>query len=161
PGAPLLRALLEREGGPAFARSEAEERFLALVRKARLPGPELNVRLAGEEVDFLWRRERLVVEVDGFELHSSRDSFENDRRRDADLYGLGLHHQRVTWRQITEAHDATLVRATRALAASAPETAGPADTRRGGQGRERRPAGGRRGRGVRGPARRRERDDGR
>ena len=161
PGGPLLRALLEREGGPAFTRSEAEERFLALVRKAGLPEPELNVDVGGHEVDFLWRRERLVVEVDGFEFHSSRDRFENDRRRDADLFGLGLRVVRVTWRHITEELEATLVRVTRALVANAPEAAGPVDARPGGHGRERRPAGGRRGRGARGPARRREADDGR
>src|SRR5690606_40329843 len=138
PGAPLLRALLEREGGPAFARSEAEERFLALVRKARLPGPELNVRIAGEEVDFLWRRERLVVEVDGFEFHSSRDSFENDRRRDADLFGLGLRVVRVTWRHITKEPEATLVRVTRALVANGLEAARSEERRVGTEGRGRR-----------------------
>ncbi|HEY8470819.1 MAG TPA: DUF559 domain-containing protein [Longimicrobiales bacterium] len=167
PGGPLVRALLEREHGPAFTRSEAEERFLALVRKADLPEPELNVVVGDHEVDFLWRRERLVVEVDGFEFHSSRDRFENDRRRDADLFGLGLRVVRVTWRQITTEPEATLVRVTRALVANTPEAAGlvaaspgVADAWAGGRVREGRSAGGRREHRVRGPTRRPERDRG-
>ena len=68
---------------PAMTRSEAEARFLALVRAAGLPEPETNVRVAGYEVDFLWREQRLVVEVDGFAFHSSREAFERDRRKDA------------------------------------------------------------------------------
>ena len=94
PGAPLLRALLQIETEPALTRSEAEERFLALVRKAQLPAPETNVKLSGYEVDFLWRQERLVVEVDGFAFHSSREDFEADRRRDARLTARGLNDTR-------------------------------------------------------------------
>jgi very-short-patch-repair endonuclease len=46
-------------------------RFLALVRKAELALPETNIRLGRHEVDFLWREQRLIVEVDGFHFHSS------------------------------------------------------------------------------------------
>jgi hypothetical protein len=61
---------------PAFTRSEAERRLLELMRAARLPEPETNVRVVGHEVDLLWRAERLVVEVDGYAFHSSRGAFE-------------------------------------------------------------------------------------
>ena len=47
--------------------------------------PEVNARLGPYEVDFLWRPQRLIVELDGFEYHSSREAFEADRRRDRDL----------------------------------------------------------------------------
>ena len=90
PGAPLLRNLLENEAGPSLTRSEAEERFLALIRKSQLGLPESNVRVGDYEVDFFWRRERLVVEVDGFAFHSSQRKFENDRRRDAWLAAHGV-----------------------------------------------------------------------
>jgi hypothetical protein len=53
PGAPSLRSLLEEETGPALTRSEAEERFLALIRKAQLLAPETNVFVGEYEVDFL------------------------------------------------------------------------------------------------------------
>lgn len=63
-GAPLLRRLMATRRGPAFTRSEAEERFLTLIRGAGLPDPETNVHVGGSEVDFLWRAERVIVEVD-------------------------------------------------------------------------------------------------
>ena len=52
------------------------------------------------EVDFLWRAERLVVEVDGWESHRTRSAFEEDRARDARLMTLGHQVLRFTWRQI-------------------------------------------------------------
>jgi very-short-patch-repair endonuclease len=87
-------------GGPGFTRSEAEERFLALVREAQISEPESNVVVNDFEVDFLWRAEGLVVEIDGFAFHSTHRSFESDRRRDAVLASMGVRVVRVTWRQI-------------------------------------------------------------
>jgi len=81
PGVSRLRSLL-RSGELALTRSEAEDRFLALVRKAQLPAPEVNTVVVGHEVDFYWRTERLVAEVDGLAFHSSAARFESDRRRD-------------------------------------------------------------------------------
>lgn len=115
-GLRLLRTLLQERAEPALARSEAEERMLALIRKARLPLPEVNVELGGYEVDFLWRAERLVVEVDGFAFHSSQGRFESDRRRDADLSARGFRVIRVTWRQIDREPEAMLVRLSQSLA---------------------------------------------
>lgn len=115
-GAPLLRAAMGAGGGPTLTRSEAEERFLELVRSGRLPVPEVNVVVRGHEVDFLWRTERLAVEVDGFGFHASRRAFENDRRRDAELAAAGVHVIRVTWRQIVREPRATLVLLGQALA---------------------------------------------
>jgi len=118
PGAPLLRKLLESETGPSLTRSEAEERFLALLRKSQLALPESNVRVGDYEVDFFWRRERLVVEVDGFAFHSSQRKFENDRRRDAWLAAHGVAVLRVTWRQVAKEPEAMLVRLAQTLTRS-------------------------------------------
>jgi very-short-patch-repair endonuclease/predicted transcriptional regulator of viral defense system len=115
-GAPLLRALVDRDREPAFTRSEAEARFLKLARKARLQGPQVNARVSGYEVDFLWQRQRLIVEIDGFAFHSSPGAFERDRRRDAVLTGAGFRVVRVTWRQVTKEPEALLVSLARALA---------------------------------------------
>jgi len=115
PGTPLLRMLLARETGPAFARSEAEERLLVLIRKAQLPAPETNVRVGSYEVDFYWRRERVVVEVDGHAFHSTKRAFENDRRRDSSLAASGIRVMRVTWNQLTSEPEAMLVRLGQAL----------------------------------------------
>ena len=60
-GSGTLRRLLAGSEHPALTRSEAEERFLSLIRLAQLPAPEVNVRVDGFEVDFLWREQGLVV----------------------------------------------------------------------------------------------------
>jgi very-short-patch-repair endonuclease len=113
PGASRLRALIE--SGPPFTRSEAEERFLALVRKAQLPLPEANVRVGGYEVDFYWRAQRFVAEIDGFAYHSSTGRFESDRRRDAVLAARGVRVVRVTWRQIKAEAEAVIARLAQSL----------------------------------------------
>lgn len=102
PGTAVLRRLLERDGSPAMTRSRAEEAFLSLVRGSLLPQPAVNARVGAYEVDFLWREQGLAVEVDGFAFHASRDRFEGDRRRDAELAAGGILVIRVTWRQLTE-----------------------------------------------------------
>lgn len=107
-GTARLRAALPTE--PSLTRSEAERRLLALVRAARLPRPRTNVRVAGHEVDLLWREQKLVVEVDGFAYHGSRQAFERDRRRDADLTAAGFRVVRFTWRQIAHEPEAVLAR---------------------------------------------------
>ena len=116
PGAPLLRRLCAPSGAPARTRSAAERRFLRLIRSAALPQPEANVLLGNLEVDFLWREQRLIAEIDGFEFHGSRRSFEADRARDAGLQAAGWRVVRVTWRQITEAPTAVVANLAAALA---------------------------------------------
>ena len=117
PGSRRLAELLAREDAPAFTRSEAERALLDLVRRAELARPEVNARLRGWEVDFLWRAQRLVVETDGFAYHGSASAFETDRERDARLVAAGYRVLRVTWRQLTETPEAVLVRIAQALVA--------------------------------------------
>jgi very-short-patch-repair endonuclease len=119
PGVSRLRALLD-SAQLAPTRSEAEERFLRLLGKARLPAPEVNVRVAGHEVDCYWRSERFVAEIDGFAFHSTPKKFEKDRRRDAELAAAGVRVIRVTWRQLTKEPEAVLVRLAQALARATP-----------------------------------------
>lgn len=116
PGTPLLRGLIEAETEPAFTRSEAEQRLLRLVLRARLLEPEVNQVIDGSEVDFLWRERSLVVEVDGFAWHRSQHAFERDRQRDAILVASGLRVIRLTWRQIVHEPESTAVRIALALA---------------------------------------------
>jgi very-short-patch-repair endonuclease len=75
----------------------------------------VNAAVGGFEVDAYWRGAGLVAEIDGFAFHSSRRSFESDRRRDAILAAAGLRVMRVTWRQISDEPEAVLVLLTRAL----------------------------------------------
>jgi len=115
-GVGLLRGAVGSTGSePRMTRSEAERRLIDLIDAAGLPAPALNARIAGLEVDTLWRSERLVVEVDGYAFHSGRTAFERDRRRDAALQSAGLRVTRLSWRQLTEEPLAVAVLLTRLL----------------------------------------------
>jgi very-short-patch-repair endonuclease len=85
----------------APTRSVLERKFLRLCRRHRIPAPRVNVRLGPFLVDFLWPESRLVVEVDGYEHHRARTSFEADRARDAELALRGYRVLRFTYRQVT------------------------------------------------------------
>ena len=115
-GAKRLGAALNRHAAPALTRSAAELRLLELVRAAALPEPLANAGVRGNEVDLLWRDERLVVEVDGFAFHSGRAAFERDRARDADLQAAGYRVLRFTWRQLTATPERVIARLAGALA---------------------------------------------
>jgi very-short-patch-repair endonuclease len=119
-GVGTLRAVLRHQGGPRLTRSEAERRLLGLIRAARLPEPESNVRVEGFEVDFLWPEARLIVEVDGFAFHGHRAAFERDRQRDMTLRDRGFEVIRVTWRQLVDQPLVIIAHIARAL-----ERAGP------------------------------------
>ena len=124
PGAVLLRDILEVDGGPAFTRSEAEARLLELIRSADLPPPRTNARVGRYEVDVLWRAAGLAIEMDGYGFHASRDRFEGDRVRDADLAAQGILVIRVTWRQIHDEPMAVVGRVARALGRAEAQTPG-------------------------------------
>jgi very-short-patch-repair endonuclease len=79
-----------------------EERFLILCESSGMTPSEVNVTLAGLEVDALWRGQRVIVELDGHEAHSYPAAAERDRRRDLMLRGAGYEIRRYTWEQITE-----------------------------------------------------------
>jgi hypothetical protein len=97
-------ALAARQHGTTVTRSELEERFLGAVRAASLPRPEVNglIEAGGRafEGDFVWRDQRLVVELDGYSAHGTRASFEADRERDRILQSSGWRCARFTWRQL-------------------------------------------------------------
>lgn len=119
-----LRALVLAERGKSRTRSQPEKRFRALVTAAKLPPPEPNVRLGPFVVDFLWRPEKLVVEVDAFGTHGRRPSFEGDRARDGYLQALGLRVLRVTARQIDGEPYAVVARVAAVLAVSGSDRLG-------------------------------------
>ncbi|HEX2097302.1 MAG TPA: AbiEi antitoxin N-terminal domain-containing protein [Solirubrobacterales bacterium] len=92
----LRRALVIYREEPAFTRSGLERRFLELVRWHGFPEPAVNYNVAGYELDFYWEEERFAVELDAYETHGSRRSFEADRERDVRLKILGVETVRVT-----------------------------------------------------------------
>lgn len=118
-GAPILRQLLGRRTHDTIARSEAERLFLALVRQAGLPEPEAQVRIAGFTVDFLWREERVIFEIDGYRFHTSRSAFDRDRRKDLALKQARYEPNRVTRDQVKYEPLTVLVHVAGALARAA------------------------------------------
>lgn len=99
PGAGRLRRALALYHPPPFTRSGLERRFLELVRRAGLPRPSTGFNVAGYELDVYWPAERFAVELDVYETHSGRRSFENDRIRQEELKLQGVEMIRVTGRR--------------------------------------------------------------
>jgi very-short-patch-repair endonuclease len=81
-------------------RSDLEAAFLVLFAHHRIPAPEVNPKLGRYEVDFLWRKERLVVEADTWTYHRGSISFEDDHARDLDLRQQGYSVLRFTDKQL-------------------------------------------------------------
>lgn len=87
---------------PTITRSEAEYRLRELVKRAGLPTPLMNVKVAGWEVDFYWPEANVVVEFDGFKFHGHRQAFEQDRRKGLALAAAGVTVIRISWRQLVD-----------------------------------------------------------
>ena len=101
PRSRLLRAVIaEHVAGSTITESEAEELFLALVRRAGLPAPEPQVQLWGRRRDFVFRRARVVVEIDGRQAHDRAGAFERDAVRDAEVVVNGYRPLRFTRRAV-------------------------------------------------------------
>jgi len=100
--------------------SGGERGLHQLLRDAALRGWEANPVLAidGRSYypDLLFRTQRLVVEFDGYEIHSRPDVFEADRARQNALVEAGYQVLRYTWKQLTGRPDA-VVRQLRAVLA--------------------------------------------
>ena len=75
----------------------------------------MNVHIGRHQVDFLWPAQKLIVETDGARVHRTRDAFENDPVKAADLAVLGYTVIRFTWRRITREPDAVIATLTALL----------------------------------------------
>jgi very-short-patch-repair endonuclease len=112
-GVKALASLLDNV--PALTQSEAEELMYALIRKAGLPLPEVNVRIGRWQLDFLWREQGLNVEVDGHRYHSLEKQIARNHLRDADLEARGIRVRRVTARELQQTPEVAIARVARAL----------------------------------------------
>lgn len=105
PGNPERRRLLHDSRDEPW--SEAERQVHGQLRAAGLQGWRANhpVETSVGRVYFLdivFPDEWLVIEVDGFEFHSGRESFERDRERQNDLVADGWTVLRLTWAMIQD-----------------------------------------------------------
>jgi very-short-patch-repair endonuclease len=96
---PMRRLLVELRP-PEEGRSPLEIRFAAFIREHRLPHPVQNADVLGHEVDALWPKAKLIVELDSWEHHGHRAAFERDRARDPELLIAGYRTIRVTHRRL-------------------------------------------------------------
>ncbi|HET7589704.1 MAG TPA: type IV toxin-antitoxin system AbiEi family antitoxin domain-containing protein [Solirubrobacterales bacterium] len=105
-GSRRLRLALRRIGEEPAGRkrSRLEERFAPFLRRYRLPLPRFNdwILLGPKrfQVDCHWPGHRLIVELDGWEGHSSRSAFQEDRARDRALRVVDYSVIRLTWSQL-------------------------------------------------------------
>lgn len=104
-GAAFSRMVKRRIPDVDQTRSVLEALFLKLCRDQGLPHPEVNIRILGLEVDFVWSESRVVVELDGYAFHRGREAFETDARRSNRLRAAGWTVLRFTWRMVTEEPD--------------------------------------------------------
>jgi hypothetical protein len=118
-GSGLLAAVLaEHRAGSTRTRSDFEELMLGACDAQGLPRPECNAYVGPWEVDCLWRRERLAVEMDSFRAHTTRKAFERDRLKDADLLEAGYRVVRITYRRLEREPQAVAAQLRRLLAAA-------------------------------------------
>ena len=115
-----LREVLEQGdlSGEDIPKSGLERRFARLCAQHGLPKPAINrwVLLGGEykEVDFLWRAEKVVIEVDSKRYHSTGWKQARDAERDALLSASGYLQDRVP-EDLLKHHPLEAVRKARTL----------------------------------------------
>jgi very-short-patch-repair endonuclease len=102
-----LRRLEEEPEGRK--RSRLEERFSPFLRQHSLSLPRFNDWIVlGEkryQVDCHWPELRQIVELDGWEAHSNRTAFREDRARDRRLVAAGYTVTHITWNQLDDEAD--------------------------------------------------------
>lgn len=109
-GTRVLRELLNSGEPVGITRNEFEEAFLGLVDACDLSRPRMNATLAVRgrffEVDALWERERVIVELDSRSVHGTKKRFESDRQRDRILVAEEYRTVHVTWLQLRDEPEA-------------------------------------------------------
>jgi predicted transcriptional regulator of viral defense system len=103
-GSVKLRTALKRhEPKLARTRSPLERLFLPLCEKYGVPLPDdVNVLIAGVLVDAVWWRQKLVVELDGKDNHSSWGQIQRDRSNEMRLRAAGFDALRYGTLQLEE-----------------------------------------------------------
>lgn len=94
-----LRGLVE---DPVLTESALEDRFLAICDRFHIARPVTQQPLGRRRVDFLWPRERVVVETDGWQGHGTRSAFQIDRATSNDLQLAGYAVLRFTHADVTK-----------------------------------------------------------
>jgi len=99
----------------AISRSKAEKALLRLIRDARLPVPDTNVKFGRFEADFVWHEHKVIVELDSPTYHSGPGVFQRDREKDLVFRDAGFDVLRFTRAHVIHEPAMVLVRLVRAL----------------------------------------------
>jgi hypothetical protein len=103
PGANGRALLVSLQSGDAhITLSALERKFLARLRRERLPLPITNRLAGGRYVDCRWPEHHLTVELDSYRFHNSRYSWEQDRRRERQARARGDDFRRYTYGDVCE-----------------------------------------------------------
>jgi len=91
-------------------RSRLEERFAPFLRRYSLPIPRFNDQIVlganRYQVDCHWPEFRQIVELDGWQGHSTKTAFREDRARDRRLTAAGYRVAHITWNQLDDEPEA-------------------------------------------------------
>lgn len=124
-GTPMLRMVIEdwrRYSPKTRLRSRMEAKLLPLLTQRNIPIPQCNemleVGLDSFEIDFLWRRQFLVVEADGDRYHDNPAAQSRDRHRNHVLAAAGYRVLRLRWEDLRDRPQATVARLARLLESS-------------------------------------------
>lgn len=101
----LIRVLRDARRRTRPLDSALEVLFLYRGRAFGLPEPVLKARCVDDygqplEPDFSWPNRRVVVETMGFEVHGTREAFEQDAFRVLRLAAAGYTVVPITWRML-------------------------------------------------------------
>jgi very-short-patch-repair endonuclease len=114
-GAARLRDVIADDTTMAISRSRAEKALLRLIRDARLPLPDTNVKFGRFEADFVWHEQKVLVELDSPTYHSGPGVFQRDREKDLVFRDAGFDVLRFTRAHVIHEPAMVLVRLVRAL----------------------------------------------
>jgi very-short-patch-repair endonuclease len=124
PGATALRRALDiYRPRTSFTRSDLEREFLRLVLDAGLARPRTNFVVGPYELDAYWPERRFAVELEVYETHGSRHSFETDKVRREDLLLLGIELIQITGPRLDREPEVVIARVAQLLAERTPAPA--------------------------------------
>jgi len=91
--------------------------MIGLLTSAGITGWKANQRIAGYEVDVLFREAGVAIEIDGFAFHSDAETFQRDRNKQNAIALAGYQILRFTWLDLVEYPQRVITDVNRAIRA--------------------------------------------
>jgi very-short-patch-repair endonuclease len=115
PGMRTLRKLLDDRARGAMHK-ELERMFRRKLKAAKLPEPARQYPVGGHHVDFVYRAQKIAIELDGLGGHFSAEQFRRNKRRDNQIVLAGFDLFHFTWEDVDDRWDEVESTLRRALA---------------------------------------------